>query len=526
MTRALIVDMLARGAGKRLSTIDVVGAGPRAVAGVLEQAGVEVSLMVGEQALRFKEKLKEYDLLLVSGMTSDLPGVKKIVKIWRDVCRNKPIIAGGPIWSKSSILLETGVDIIVLGEAEATLEELMYKAGLKDGLIDYNVLSEIRGLMYKAGGKAYKTGRRPYLKPNELSRFRASARIARHYPNYWALRFYVEVVRGCSNMRIPEVIKYLKPHEKPRRKYVGCAYCSVASCWGPSRSICIERVYREIKELIDVGVKRIVLSAPDFLDYYREELLGKPFCSNPRSPRPNLYRIKQLLSLIDKIPEVACREVVVMIENIKPNFVGEDEARVLGYYLEGTPVHMGVESGDEKILKLMGRPHTLSEAINAIKLLRKNKLRPYVYLLYGLPLQDEGSIEKTIAILPKIIEAGAEKITLYRFTPLPYTALENCRVGDPNISYNKRLIKSVARANVELKKSFIGKVVQVIVCGRYKSYYVGYPITHGPVTLIKSYSARKSIIGYRVKVLIEKVESDRLMIGRLLKIGRRVSRGV
>jgi len=190
MTRALIVDMLARGSGKRLSTIDVVGAGPRTVAGVLEQAGVEVDLLIGEEALHSRGVFRSYDILLVSGMTSDLPGVRRIVKLWRSECRSKPVLAGGPVWSRSRVLIESGADIIVLGEAEATLEELLYKAGLRDGYIDYEVLGEIRGIMYRVDGGVRETGRRPLLTPKDLSRFKASTRIASQYPNHWALRFY------------------------------------------------------------------------------------------------------------------------------------------------------------------------------------------------------------------------------------------------------------------------------------------------------------------------------------------------
>ncbi len=525
MTTMLIVDMLARGPGKRLSTLDTIGAGPRAVAGVLEMHGVNVELVPGENMLYGKVRLDTYDALLVSGMTSDVPGVKKVVLKWRKKTGGKPVVAGGPMWNNYEELLESGVNVVVIGEAEATLEELLLKAGLKDGVLDTEALREIKGLAYRDGKGVHMTGRRPFLKARDLDRYMPSTKIVRCYPKYWGLRVYVEVVRGCSNVRIPEIANKLEPPLKPKRLYPGCAYCSVVSTWGPSRSISMDRVVNEIKKLIEEGVRRIVLSAPDFLDYYREENAGTPCCINPRNPPPNTRRIRELLSRLYMIPEIACGEVTLMVENVKPSLVNEEVAEILGFYLSGTPIHLGVESGDNELLKLMGRPSTVEEGLRAVELLSKNGLRPYVYLMYGLPYQGEESVEKTLRLIPRLVKAGAEKITLYRFTPLPGTLLENSPPGDPNEPHNRRLLDEVRKWNTLLKDRFVGRILQVIVTDELDKYYVGYPVKHGPVTLIRKEprGRRRDIVGRRVKVLIERALSDRKLVGRIVKVGRRVA---
>jgi hypothetical protein len=81
--RPLIVDALASGRGKRLATRDVIGAGPRAVAGVLEERGLTPRIVQAEVLLRGDFDLGGYDLLLASGMTSDFRAVKRVVERWR-----------------------------------------------------------------------------------------------------------------------------------------------------------------------------------------------------------------------------------------------------------------------------------------------------------------------------------------------------------------------------------------------------------------------------------------------------------
>ncbi len=49
--KALIVDALASGKGERKATRDAIGAGPRAVTGILESRGIEASIIEAETIL-------------------------------------------------------------------------------------------------------------------------------------------------------------------------------------------------------------------------------------------------------------------------------------------------------------------------------------------------------------------------------------------------------------------------------------------------------------------------------------------
>ena len=520
----IIVDMLARGKGKKRSTVDVIGAGPRTIAGILEKNKINVSIAPGEIVLEKPSILENFDVLFISGMISDIEGTRRLLGNWRKRNSRKPVISGGPIAKNAHTMIELGADVTVIGEAEETIEELIKNTSLiKEQRIIPEELEQIKGIGFKDNRKntLIITPKRPLLSPEKLNSYLPSYKTISHYPGFWAARVYVEVVRGCSNVVVAK--DYLSSKEKIK-PYPGCAYCSVVSIWGPSRTLSIERIKNEIQGLIDEGVKRIVLSAPDILDYGREKLVGKKFLSDPKNPKPNISEINNLLKTLYTIPEIATGEVALMIENIKPSTVNEESAQLLGYYLEGSPVHIGLESGDNELLKKLGRPSTVEETITAIKQLSENKLRPYVYLIYGLPGQTKESIYKTIRLIPILEKIGVEKITLYKFLPLPETILEKYPPGNSNEPHNKLLIERVREYNRKAKMKLIGNTLQVVVVGKERETYYSYPIKHGPVVLIKKdFRLKKELLGRKVKVKITNV-GERTIMGQVIKVGRYIRR--
>jgi len=103
--KPLIIDALAIGKGRRIATRDVIGAGPRSIAGILEDEGIEPKIITAEKILQKPAQTKNYDLALISGMTSDLPSIQRISRQWRKI-NTGPIILGGPVCSEPVRALE------------------------------------------------------------------------------------------------------------------------------------------------------------------------------------------------------------------------------------------------------------------------------------------------------------------------------------------------------------------------------------------------------------------------------------
>ncbi|MDH5703181.1 MAG: hypothetical protein OEY99_03125, partial [Aigarchaeota archaeon] len=82
----LVVDCLGVGRSKegtRFATRDVIGAGPRAIAGVLERHRLQPSLVECSSVFQRPKDLEKFDVLLLTGMSGDIPALRRTSSRWR-----------------------------------------------------------------------------------------------------------------------------------------------------------------------------------------------------------------------------------------------------------------------------------------------------------------------------------------------------------------------------------------------------------------------------------------------------------
>jgi len=530
--KPLIIDALGSGKSGRRATLDAIGAGPRAVAGVLELKGLRPRIVVAEEFLKGGLNPKDFNLLLISAMTVDQPTARRVASLWRRLSPNAPIILGGPITSAPHALLRVGGDIAVIGEGEKTLEELLNL--VMEGRLEED-LKNLRGIAYR-GEKGVKVNPlRPVMSRTEYDSYRPSTRVVRDYPLYYAARVYVEVLRGCSNYHRPIVEDCIRcdrcrsgslteRYDCPVGVPPGCGYCSVPSLYGPPRSRSVSHILEEVEELLEIGVRRLVLSAPDILDYGRDLLVEPEPLTDPREPEPNYDALEELLSTLTDLKPIRSGEASLMAENIKPSLVTERAAKLLGRYLRGTPINIGFETGSETHSRLLGRPSTPRECLRAIRRLRKAGLRPQVYFIHGLPGQSGETVEETVKAIWSSIEAGADWIILYRFTPLPMSAFAQMPKAPPAARdpLGNRLRENVLKANKMLKHRWIGRKLKAIIDGKYpkdRRFHVAYPMPHGPVILLKN---ADGLEGKTVEVTITSITSERVTKGIITHPSKRI----
>ncbi len=527
--RILVADALARGKGVRRVTVDVIGSGPRAVAGLLEARGIHANIVDYEKLLASPRIIMDYDAVFVSIMSTDVEAAVRLLR--EKVSRDIPYVVGGPGALSYEYLLRKGYDLAVIGEAEEVIDAVI------DFLVDRDIdkISRTPGIAYhELGDKIVYTGLAHHPTREKLNYKHATKSIKTH-SYYLFARVYVEIVRGCSNFRrtrlpLPDGRKCIECNlcwtgplalrmNCPLNIPAGCGYCSVPSLFGPARSRDVEIIVREIRELVDIGVKRITLSAPDILDYGRDFLVEPEPLTDPEYPPPNREALERLFRSIDaRVPEWSSGEVVILLENIKANLVDEDTARLLGEYFKDTPVHVGVETGDEKHAISIGRPVSPRRVVDAIRLLSKYGLRPYVYFIYGLPGETRETIVRSIKLMHKLVAAGAEKITAYRFTPLPGTAFEDFNI--PRTKGRHPILLESKNLNKVVKKRLLGLRIKGVVGGYYRSRklsgVVVYPFHHGPVIIARSKHVLEK--GSVIEVVIDEIISDRLVAGTIVSL--------
>lgn len=530
--KLLLVDALSAGQGSRKSSRDVIGAGPRTIAGVVEEFGIKPRIKTAEIFLEDYDNLENYDLILISGMTTDLKAVRRVIQKWRLV-NEGPVIVGGPISSAPrDVLIRARGDLAVIGEGEQSIKELLELGLYKGQIPKIEETRNVPGIAYLYGGSVHLNGLRPVMTRKIYDSLKPSTSIIRDYPLYYAARVYVEVLRGCSNyIRSRDyshtdtcigcgrcIVGTLKErYYCPKGVPPGCGYCSVPSLYGPPKSRSVENICAEIQELFAEGVKRVVLSAPDFLDYGRDLLVEPEPLTDPRQPEPNYDAIEDLLSDLTEIDRLTERMASIMIENIKASLITDRVAKLLGRYLSGSSINIGFETGSKAHGLLLGRPSEPAENLRAITKLRKAGLKPYVYFIHGLPGQTPETVVRTVKAINQSVEKGAARIILYRFKPLPMSAFSKVQAAPPAVKdrLSGKIYRAALKANRGLKEEFMGRKLRVIIAEPYdrdRNLHVAYPLRHGPVVLVEEAEGR---VGDVVDVVIERVISDRMVKGSL-----------
>jgi radical SAM superfamily enzyme YgiQ (UPF0313 family) len=525
--KVLIVDALSSGAGRRTSSRDSIGCGPRTVAGVFEKHDVSCRIVRGENILE-NGFPRNFTHLAISAMSMDLPACSKIVRLWKRKERSKVgrILVGGPVCAEpQKVALQLEPDALIIGEGEATLNELI-EQGFFSEKID---LSDVRGLGYLNRNKCVVTDPREHLSSAELSSaFKPSTTRVLDYRAYAASRVYVEVVRGCSNYRRPTLPLPDSRHcsdcgncdasdpmvrmDCPENIEPGCGFCSVPATWGPPRSRTKEAIVNEVQELLDLGVHRIVLEAPGFLDYMRGDI---PL-TDPCGPSANLKAIEELLDALTSLDKLSHGHAHLSIENIKACLFSAEVAELLASRLPGGSPNIGLETGSEYHSQQIGKCGRPSEVIDAVKTAKSYGLRPFIYLIYGLPGETPSTIENSLEILKQSMELGAERIVLYGFRPLPGSAFSDFKAPRHDDPLSESLRREVSKLNRRQKDSYVGSIIKGVAAEpshTHHGYTIVYPLSEGPMMTVQGgYSP-----GAVVDVRITDVYSEGLLGGTVVR---------
>ncbi|TFG28616.1 B12-binding domain-containing radical SAM protein [Candidatus Thorarchaeota archaeon] len=520
----LVVDALSAGTGLRQSSRDSIGCGPRAVCGIFEKHDLDCRIFRIEEIVERKHILRKFDKLAISAMTMDFPAVFSLVKIWRWIKKKSPIILGGPIATDTSLLKELDVDLFVIGEGEATLEELVRK-GFFEGVID---LADVDGCAYLLNNHIHVTHPRALLSSKALSTdFAPSTTRIVDYKTYQASKVYVEVTRGCSNFKrttLPTIdgrqcsdCGNCSSNESsvrldcPEKIPPGCGFCSVPSTWGPPRSRSIKTIAQEIEELVNLGVHRIVLEAPDFLDYLR----GTEPLTDPCHPPANLDAIGELLQQINTLEMIKRGEVHIAIENMKACLFTEDVARTIAESLPLTSPNIGLETGSEQHMREIGKCGTPADVISAVQIGVRYGLKPFVYFIYGLPGETSESVRESITVMREISKAGAERIILYGFRALPGSAFERYPDSTTNDELALILRQEADLINRQKKENYLGLILRGVAAEpswTHHGYTMIYPLVEGPLmTVPGGYSS-----GTTLSIRVTNVLSGGLLEGEVV----------
>ena len=227
-----------------------------------------------------------------------------------------------------------------------------------------------------------------------------------------------------------------------------CHFCVVPFTRGPEYSGPFDKILSEADTLISNGAKEITLLGQNVNAY--------SFFKNSKE-----YRISNLLNELEKYSELKR----IRYTTSHPRDMTEDLIDCYRNNKKIMPlVHLPIQSGSNKILKLMNRKHTVEEYINIYEKLKKinSEIEFSSDFIISYPGETDVDFNDTLNLVKKIKFINSYS---FIFSPRPGTKAYNLKLIDSVIS-KKRLIeiqKCLFDYQMEKNKLFKGKSIEVLV---------------------------------------------------------------
>jgi threonylcarbamoyladenosine tRNA methylthiotransferase MtaB len=218
---------------------------------------------------------------------------------------------------------------------------------------------------------------------------------------------------GCVDLET-DVLARQKPEQATRtRGFVKvqdgcdchCAYCIIPTVRGAPRSRPASAVLDEVRRRVTQGQPEMVMtgiSVGDYRDPERGLELGELMVEAARIPGVERVRLSSV-------------EVIHVKNSLLEALAGEP--KVCAH------LHVPLQSGDDAVLRAMGRHYSAGEYLERVAALRE--AIPHVNLttdvIVGFPTESNESFERTLALLD---EAGISRVHAFSYSPRPGTAAE------------------------------------------------------------------------------------------------------
>ena len=227
-----------------------------------------------------------------------------------------------------------------------------------------------------------------------------------------------------------------------------CHFCVVPYTRGPEYSRPFDQIITEAYTLVKNGAKEITL-------------LGQNVNAYNYFDKNNNYKLSSLIYELNNIKNLKR----IRFTTSHPKDMTNDLINCFKDCKKLMPfLHLPVQSGSDKILKLMNRKHDLNYYLSIIKKLEKiNKdIKFSSDFIVGYPGETESDFEDTITLIKKI---GFVNSYSFIFSPRPGTPATNKKLNDLTES-KKRLqkLQSILESfQLEKNKKYRGKYCEVLV---------------------------------------------------------------
>ena len=274
-----------------------------------------------------------------------------------------------------------------------------------------------------------------------------------------------------------------------------CHFCVVPYTRGPEYSRPFQEIIDEAKVLADNGVSEIIL-------------LGQ----NVNAYKNGNLRLSNLIMEIEKIPQIKRLRYTTS----HPLDMTDDLIDIYSYSKKLMPlVHLPVQSGSDKILKLMNRKHLIKDFIKTYEKLKKinSSIEFSSDFIIAYPGEEEKDFNATFNLIENIRFINSYS---YIFSPRPGTAAAHSKLIDRKISQRRleKIQRQLFDNQINMNNKLKFKEIDVLVENKTKDNLKLFGRSEYMTPVI--FEGKESDIGNIVKVKI--LESNQnTLFGESLK---------
>jgi tRNA-2-methylthio-N6-dimethylallyladenosine synthase len=226
-----------------------------------------------------------------------------------------------------------------------------------------------------------------------------------------------------------------------------CSFCVVPYTRGVEVSRNPGKILVEAEELVSGGVREITLLGQNVNAYHGQEN-GKQL---------------RLVNLIEELSKIKNLERIRFTTS-HPNDMDDELINAFGKFEKLMPyLHLPVQSGSDRILRLMNRKHTSKSYKNIIARLRV--VRPDILLsgdfIVGFPGETESDFQDTLSLVEEIRYGQAYSFK-YSARPGTPAAEKECVANDVAVKRLHKLQALLTEQQKETQEAMVGKKIKVL----------------------------------------------------------------
>ena len=223
-----------------------------------------------------------------------------------------------------------------------------------------------------------------------------------------------------------------------------CHFCVVPYTRGPEYSRSFKEIINEAKNLSENGVREIILLGQNVNAYQNKN-----------------FRLSDLILEIEKISKIKR----IRYSTSHPQDMTEDLINVYSLSKKLMPlVHLPVQSGSDKVLKLMNRKHLVSDYIKTYEKLKSinPKIKFSSDFIIAYPGEEEDDFNATLELIRNIKFINSFS---FIFSPRPGTVASNFDLIEKKISQKRleKVQKQLFDYQILMNKSLENKEIDVLV---------------------------------------------------------------